>query len=113
MVILVAVWLAVAQAKKNAVHKAFAKGDTLLIDVRTAEEFGAGHLLGAVNIPYDSIGEKIANVLPDKSAPIILYCRSGRRSAIALKTLQSLGYKSVINAGGYEALKNKYGSEKK
>ncbi|CAH0991191.1 hypothetical protein SIN8267_01293 [Sinobacterium norvegicum] len=72
----------------------------LWIDVRTAEEFDRGHVAQAVNIPFDVIADHIAAVSPDKQAEIYLYCRSGRRSGIALKTLQDLGYSKVTNVGG-------------
>ncbi|MCA1929665.1 rhodanese-like domain-containing protein [Rheinheimera sp.] len=78
---------------------------SLWIDVRTAEEFQAGHLEGAINIPYDEIAERIEAVGADKSAEIKLYCRSGRRSGIALETLRSMGYNNASNAGAYDQLK--------
>lgn len=76
----------------------------LVIDVRTPGEFAQGHVAGALNIPYDEIAGRIAAVAPDKNRHIVLYCRSGRRSGIALQTLQSLGYQHVENAGAYEDL---------
>lgn len=84
-----------------------ALAQSLWIDVRTAEEYKAGHLEGAINIPYDEIEQKITAVNVDKTADIQLYCRSGRRSGIALETLRSLGYSKVTNAGAYEQLKQK------
>lgn len=84
-----------------------AVAQSLWIDVRTAEEFKAGHLEGAINIPYDEIEHKITAVAADKAADIQLYCRSGRRSGIALETLRGMGYSKVTNAGAYEQLKQK------
>lgn len=84
-----------------------AVAQSLWIDVRTLEEYKAGHLEGAVHIPYDEIEQKISAVSVDKTADIQLYCRSGRRSGIALETLRSLGYSKVTNAGAYEQLKQK------
>lgn len=78
---------------------------SLWIDVRTAEEYSAGHLEGSINIPYDEIEQKITEISADKTADIQLYCRSGRRSGIALETLRSLGYRNATNAGTYEQLK--------
>lgn len=75
------------------------------IDVRSAEEFQAGHLEGAVNIVHTDIAAKIATVTQDKNADIQLYCRSGRRSGLAAAELKKLGFTNVHNAGGYEALK--------
>jgi phage shock protein E len=80
--------------------------ETIWIDVRSAEEFTQGHLPNAVNIPHTEISEKIAAVTADKKAHIQLYCRSGRRSALAEEQLKALGYENVSNAGGYEQLKN-------
>ncbi|MDF3127183.1 rhodanese-like domain-containing protein [Rheinheimera sp. 1928-s] len=80
---------------------------SLWIDVRTAEEYKAGHLEGAINIPYNEIEQKITDISADKTADIQLYCRSGRRSGIALETLTSMGYSNVTNAGAYEQLKQK------
>ena len=84
-----------------------AVAQSLWIDVRTLEEYNAGHLEGAVHIPYDEIEQKIQAVSADKTADIQLYCRSGRRSGIALETLRGLGYSKVTNAGAYEQLKQK------
>ena len=77
----------------------------MVIDVRTAREYEAGHLQDAINIPYDEIGERIADHVQDKEGEITLYCRSGRRSAIAKQTLDKLGYKRVVDAGAYAKLK--------
>lgn len=80
-----------------------ADGDKpLIIDVRTEAEWNSGHLEGAILIPYDGIGEKIGAVAEDKSKPIYLYCRSGRRSRIAKEALEKLGYKDVRNLGSLE-----------
>jgi phage shock protein E len=69
----------------------------LVIDVRTEPEWQDGHLEGAIRIPYEKIGDEIGKVVPDKKAKIILYCRTGRRSGIALDTLKNLGYEDVTN----------------
>lgn len=77
----------------------------ILIDVRTAGEYSGGHLDRAINIPYDEIGQRIGEHVQDKEGDITLYCRSGRRSAIAKETLDGLGYKRVRDAGAYTKLK--------
>lgn len=74
----------------------------LIIDVRTEAEWNNGHLEGAVLIPYESIEKKIGAVSRDKSARIHVYCRSGRRSRIAMESLVRLGYKDVVNLGSLE-----------
>ncbi|MHB8908164.1 MAG: rhodanese-like domain-containing protein [Syntrophales bacterium] len=83
----------------------------LIIDVRTEAEWNSGHVEGAILIPYDVIGGKIAAVAKDKSKRVYVYCRTGRRSGIAKETLQKLGYKDVVNLGSFDdaarALKRK------
>ena len=81
-------------------NKLNAQENFVLLDVRTQEEFNAGHIAGAILLPYDEINVKAATVLPDKEKEIVLYCRSGRRSAIAKKALVELGYKDVEDFGG-------------
>ena len=80
------------------------KAKGVWIDVRTADEFNAGHLKGSLNIPVDKIASQIASVEPNKNAPINLYCRSGRRAETARQTLIGMGYTNVVNHGGYEDL---------
>ncbi len=77
----------------------------LLVDVRTREEYDAGHLEGALLIPYDQISQRLAEFGEDKGRPIVVYCRSGRRAGIAEKTLRKAGFTNVFNAGGYETMK--------
>ena len=72
----------------------------LVIDVRTPEEYRTGHVPGALNIPYQEIGPRITTLAPNRETRIWLYCRSGRRSAIATQTLRDLGYHQVENQGG-------------
>ena len=76
--------------------------NAVLIDVRSAEEFQSGHLPGAVNIPHTVIAEKISGAAPDKSTPLYLYCRSGRRVGIAMEALKNSGYTVMYNLGGME-----------
>jgi phage shock protein E len=71
----------------------------LLLDVRTLTEFEEGHIPGAILMPYNLIGTEF--VEPDKGRPIVLYCRSGRRSAIALDSLKAMGYTNVRDFGAY------------
>ena len=78
---------------------------TVVIDVRSEQEYKTGHLKNSINIPYGEIKNKIADHVRGKNEKIIVYCRSGRRSGIAKKTLDEMGYTNVINAGAYEKLK--------
>lgn len=91
--------------KAAAVQPAKARG--VWIDVRSAEEFKAGHLQGALNISADEIASKIKSISPDKNAPVNLYCRSGRRAEAALQILKKEGYTNVRNHGGYDDLVKK------
>lgn len=74
----------------------------LVIDVRTEAEWNAGHLKGALLIPYDRIEQGITAVAPDKKSKIYLYCRSGRRSGIAIESLKKIGYQDLVNLGAVE-----------
>lgn len=78
---------------------------TVIIDVRTPEEYSSGHIEGALNINYTDIGSEIINHVPDKDTNIRLYCGTGRRAGIAKKTLEDMGYRNVTNEGGYEDFK--------
>ncbi|QIR15026.1 rhodanese-like domain-containing protein [Shewanella aestuarii] len=77
-----------------------------LIDVRTAEEFAAGHIEGAINIPFDNIVNGISKLTLSPDSEIVLYCRSGRRSGIADQSLSEAGFTNSMNAGGFNALKD-------
>ncbi len=72
----------------------------ILLDVRTQEEFDEGHIDGALLLPYDEIAGLAETELPDEDARILLYCRTGRRSAIAAETLAGMGYTDVYDFGG-------------
>lgn len=70
-----------------------------LIDVRTPAEFSAGHIDGATNIPVDQLSGRLS-ALGDKSQPVVVYCRSGARSARAASMLRNAGYTNVYDLGG-------------
>ena len=72
----------------------------IILDVREQEEYDSGHIPGAILIPYTEIENKAKEMLPDKDAQILVYCRSGRRSKIAAKSLLKLGYTNVKEFGG-------------
>ncbi|MBK9218112.1 MAG: rhodanese-like domain-containing protein [Uliginosibacterium sp.] len=71
-----------------------ANAKTVVIDVRTADEFAAGHLDGALNIDHQVIAQRIGMAGVAKDDEVILYCRSGRRSAIAAETLKGMGFQA-------------------
>lgn len=72
-----------------------AKGATLL-DVRTREEFASGHVEGAKNIPVQELGGRVGEV--KKQRPVVVYCRSGGRSAAAAQLLRGKGFE-VVDVG--------------
>lgn len=78
-------------------HRAVVAGGAPLIDVRSPEEYAAKHVDGARNIPVDDIDARLAEIPKDK--PVVVYCHSGGRSAIAAKVLRGAGY-DVIDIGG-------------
>lgn len=69
-----------------------------LIDVRTAEEFESGYIPGAINISLQELQQKMNRIPKDK--PVIIYCRSGNRSAFATNILMQAGYTEVYDLGG-------------
>ena len=77
-----------------------ANPDLILLDVRTQEEYDEGHISGALLIPYTEISRKAETMLKDKEQLILVYCRSGRRSAIAATALTDMGYNNVKDFGG-------------
>jgi rhodanese-related sulfurtransferase len=72
-----------------------------VVDVRTPAEFRAGHVPGAVNIPFDELAQRAGEVGPG-SAPVLLYCQTGRRSAIAAETLRQKGFTRLYDLQSYE-----------
>ena len=74
--------------------------DIVILDVREQEEYDAGHIPGAVLLPYTEFEAKAEEILPDKDKQILVYCRSGRRSKIAAESLVKLGYTGIKEFGG-------------
>ena len=72
----------------------------VILDVREQDEYDAGHIPGAILIPYTQIDAKANEMLPDKNRLILVYCRSGRRSKIAAEALAELGYTNIKEFGG-------------
>ena len=77
----------------------------LIIDVRTKQEYNAGHYDGARNIPHNEIEGHIKKLEAWKDAPIIVYCHAGSRAGVAESILKSHGFSNVVNAGGYASMK--------
>ena len=72
----------------------------IILDVRRPDEFAAGHIPNAINVPNESIGDSEITQLPDKDQLIMVYCRSGRRSKEASEKLVKLGYTNIVEFGG-------------
>ena len=73
----------------------------LVIDVRSPDEFGSGHLERAINIPLDEIETTLATRVNDRNQVLLLHCASGMRSAMAKAKLNRMGYTRVFNLGSY------------
>ena len=74
--------------------------DYILLDVRTQAEYAEGHIPGAICLPNETIGSEPPAELPDREQTILVYCRSGRRSAEAAQKLADMGYVNVLEFGG-------------
>ncbi len=77
-----------------------ASGDVLVLDVREADEYEQGALVGAVHIPRGHLESQIESRLPDRAAKIVVYCAGGVRSAFAAETMSELGYLDVVSMDG-------------
>jgi rhodanese-related sulfurtransferase len=99
----------ITEVTADTAQQLLAEGNITLIDTREESEFGAGHIENAILLPRGTIEFKI-NALPelaDKSKAVLIYCRTGGRSALAAQTLQTLGYTNVLSlAGGFEGWKS-------
>lgn len=95
----------IAEVSVSQVKADFAAGKKIiLLDVRDKEEFDAGHLPHAVHVSRGLLEFKIGRVISDKNANIVLYCRTGARSALATLVLNQMGYKNAKNmAGAFKA----------
>ncbi len=93
------VWFKTAGRITGAQAKELVSAGAVLLDVRTAAEFGAGHVPGAKNIPVSELGGRLAEVGASKAKPVVVYCASGTRSAVARTVLRRAGYEVVFNLG--------------
>ena len=76
------------------------ESDYIILDVRRPDEFAAGHIPNAINVPNETIGTSEIPELPNKAQLIMVYCRSGRRSKEASEKLLKLGYTNIVEFGG-------------
>lgn len=72
----------------------------ILLDVRSADEYRGGHIEGARNAPLSTLAVTAPRQVPDKHAPLYVYCLSGARSAQAVRELRRMGYEHVTDVGG-------------
>ena len=79
--------------------RGYLKQGALVVDVRSAEEFKAGHLSNALNIPLGELQSRLPGCVADKNQVLLLHCLSGTRSGIARRALKSMGYTNVFNLG--------------
>ena len=88
------------EKESNILEEVLKENNYIIVDVRTKEEYDSSHVVGSINIPYDTIDE---NTDLDKSKTIIVYCRSGKRSSIASETLKKIGY-NVLDLGAFDSI---------
>lgn len=74
--------------------------DLVVLDVRTPAEFAAGHVPGARNLPHDELPARLAELSSLKEKNVVLYCRTGRRTAIAEQTLRAAGFTKLLHLEG-------------
>jgi rhodanese-related sulfurtransferase len=74
--------------------------DLVVLDVRTPAEFAAGHVPGARNISHDQLAAKLGELSSLKDKQVVLYCRSGRRTALAGQTLRDAGFTRLLHLQG-------------
>ena len=79
---------------------AWADQSLFVLDVRTPEEYAAGHLPGAVNIPHGELAARIAELAGARERDVVVYCRTGVRSAAALEVLEQAGFKRLFQLKG-------------
>jgi phage shock protein E len=72
----------------------------VILDVRTREEYAEGHIVGAINIPYDEVADRASELELSLEDELVVYCRSGRRAAAAEATLFELGYTNLKDLEG-------------
>lgn len=78
----------------------FAEKKAIIVDVREPHEWREQHIAGAMHIPLAQIESRLTELQPYKESPVIVQCRSGKRSAKAASTLQAMGFSEVYNLSG-------------
>lgn len=92
-------WTLRRRALAESEARALAERGAVLVDVRTPGEFSAGHLPDALNLPVDRVVDAANQAKLAKETPLVLYCASGTRSALAARKLRAAGYREVVDIG--------------
>lgn len=75
-------------------------GDFLILDVRTSQEYAAGHVESALNIPHDGLADRLAEIQKYAATPVLVYCQSGKRAGLAAETLAQAGFNDLHHLTG-------------
>ena len=86
--------------KPSVAKKLMDSGNAVVVDVRETDEMSEGYIEGSLLVPLSNFEEGAKTKLKDKDATYLIYCRSGRRSAIAANKLIAMGYSDVLDFGG-------------
>jgi phage shock protein E len=95
---------AVASAEAPETASSQAARRVVYVDVRTPEEFAAGHVQGAIHIPHTEMAARLGELEEHRDAELVLYCRTGNRSGIAKQILESAGFEHLVNGGAFNDL---------
>jgi phage shock protein E len=79
---------------------AWADRSLVLLDVRTPAEYAEGHLPGSINIPHTELASRVAELSDSRDRDIVVYCRTGRRTELALGVLKDAGFKRIFHLQG-------------
>lgn len=96
----------ITECTPEAAQAQLAAGGVLLLDVREPDEYRAGHLAGAVNIPRGLLEFRLSGdaSLADTGRPVLVYCKTSGRAALAASVMQEMGFVNVTSmAGGFDA----------
>jgi phage shock protein E len=103
LAILVILYLLIQRSNLDAAHSVsdYLHRGALLVDVRSPSEFSGGHLPGAINLPLNQLDTLLPRYAPSKHQMLLIHCKSGMRSSLAVKRLKRQGYVNTLNLGSY------------
>jgi len=90
----------ISQKELQTIMASSEKSNVIILDVRTAEEYTAGHVPRAINISHTQIKANLAKLLPYKDSTVVIYCRSGRRAGMAKSILAANGFTKLRHLSG-------------